>query len=180
MTEEQPTVLRRLDALEAENERLRAERAALHADPAERPRLPVTRSLGELLSLSRETIAILVGVLLIILAAGYAVGAHESTSFAEGKGAHLGHVIMFMLAGAFVAFLIGWVVNRCPAVRERAAPAADDSIKSIEEWRAIRAANPDAPWTQADATTSLSASLRFVGSYLGFIILAAAGGLIAG
>ena len=158
-----------------------AQGPVLTADPGERLLEEVTGTVRrDLKRLSWETVAVLAGVLLIVLGAGYAVGAHEGSSFAEGKGAHLGHVMMFMLAGAFVAFIIGWIVNRCRPIRERAAPAADDSIRSIEEWRALRAANPAAPWTEVDARMSHAACLRFAASYLGFIILAAAGGLIAG
>ena len=157
-------------------------RAPIHADPADR--LAPERRGGifqPILRLPWESMAVVVGVMLVIAAAAYAVGAHESSAFIEGKGAHLGEIIPFGFAGAFVAFVIAWALNRWRWVRERAAPAADDSINALNEWRASCQANPNGgPPSQADATMTLAACVRYAASLFFFAVLTAAGMLLAG
>ena len=97
----------------------------------------------------------------------------------RAKAGHAISVVAYGLVGAFLGVLIAWLLNRVRFIRERSVPAADDSLWGITEWRRLRKAEPDSPWTMADAVSTLSACLRYGLSYLGIIVLTATGMLMA-
>ena len=157
------------------------ERQLKAAEPTwlDRTRAVAAKAFAPILRLPWATLILLVVVTAVIAAGGYLVGAHENMAYAEGKGAHMGEVLGYGLAGAFIAFVIAWSLNSIKAIRERASPAADDSIRSIEEWRANRKTRLTLEWTTADALMALAACLRYSASYLGFIVLTATGMMMA-
>lgn len=108
-----------------------------------------------------------------------AVVADVTIEWLKAKAGHAIAVIAYGIIGGFVGVLIAWLLNKVRFIRERAVPTADDSLNAITAWRALREKEPDAPWTPADAQTTLAACLRFGMSYLGIIILAATGMIMA-
>ena len=133
---------------------------------------------GGIKGLPWQSFVMLVAMLAGVGAIGYFGGGTEAWGLKK-----LGHIaagIAYGIGGFIVAFLALWTVNRVPWIRERATPAADDSSKSIEEWRKQRKAKPpEAPWTEADARMSHSASLRYGASILVFGIIMAVSILLA-
>ena len=164
-----PTMEQRLAALEAEK-----------SDPEKRPPAGnrISRFLrwfGSLETWKKIAFAVLVfaAIALLALVAGI------TTDWLVGKAKHAIAVLAYGLVGAFVGFVIAWMVNHVKAIRERAVPAADDSMWGIMQWRAGRAKKPDAAWTVQDAQTTLAASVRFGLSYLGIVILAGVAMMLA-
>ncbi len=141
------------------------------------PRSFFSRGWGGIKKLPWQSSVMLVGILAVVGAIGYFGGGTESWGFKK-----LGHIaagIAYGIGGFIVAFLALWTLNRVVWIRERATPAADDSSKSIAEWRIQREANPEAPWTEADARMSNSSSVRYGASILVFGIIMAVSILLA-
>lgn len=161
------------------NELKRQQRELRRQDPGAMDNLvALVGKLGKpILRLPWGSIALILIVVGIASWAGYFAGVHENMAFVQGKGDHLGNVIAYGFAGGFMGFIWAWTLNSVKAIRERAAPAADDSKKSIEEWRASR--KPDDPWTHADAIMVLAACVRFGSSYWGIMFMSAVGMMMA-
>ena len=116
-------------------------------------------------------------IVFVALASGLIAGLYFVAEITVGdlvkKAAHAFAVLLFGITGFFIGVLIAWAINKWRWIRERAVPAADDSIRGVETWWRLRA--PDAPWTMQDALTTLAAALRFGFSYGGIIALTIAG-----
>ena len=164
--------------LTAENQALKEAQTLQGEDRAAPQRRSFfSRGVGGIGKLPWETMVMLGATGIIILAIGYFGGSSEA--WALGKVGHVAAVLAYAIGGFFVTFVALWVLNRVPWIRERATPAADDSKKSIEEWRAQREADPGAPWTETDARMSHSASLRYGASILVFGIIMATAMMLA-
>lgn len=100
-----------------------------------------------------------------------------TVAYLLGKAKHALAVLFYGLIGGFVGAFLAWTLNGVKAIRERAAPAADDSMRGIKTWQDLRPEG--AVWTMQDAVTTLAACLRFGLSYLGIVVLAAVGMLMA-
>ena len=167
--------------LMAENQALKEAEAktTLQGEDRPHPTRPsfFSRGVAGFKGLPWQSIVMLVSALAGVGAIGYFGGGTEAWGFKK-----LGHVassIAYGIGGFIVAACALWTVNRVGWIRERATPAADDSRKSIEEWRKYREANPEAPWTEADARMSQSATQRYAASIIVFGIIMAAATLLA-
>lgn len=107
-----------------------------------------------------------------------ALVAEVTVAWAEGKAAHAISVIAYGYVGGFAGMILLWAINRVKIIRERVAPAADDSLWGIETWKAARTESK-APWGLVDAQMTTAAVLRFGFSLLSVVILAACGMLLA-
>lgn len=159
-----------------------AQGPALRADPGTRPAPAGPSAVSRFIRWFRrlalaEQIAF--GVLMLGSVVLLAIVADVTIEWLRAKAGHAIAVIAYGIIGAFVGVLIAWLLNKVRFIRERAVPTADDSLNAIEEWRQLRRKKPDAAWTPADAQTTLASCLRFGMSYLGIIILAATGMIMA-
>lgn len=118
-------------------------------------------------------VAVFATIALLVFVAGVTI------DWLVGKAKHGIAVLAYGLIGGFVGVVIAWTINKVRVIREAAVPAADDSMWGINHWRSVRKKNPDTPWSIQDAVTTLAACLRFGASYLGIVVLAAVGMILA-
>ena len=113
------------------------------------------------------------GIILLVMSAIFFGGAGYFAGITWGwgieKGKHAVAVALLGGVGFWCGFLFMWTINHAPWIRERATPAADDSRAGIEEWRAIRKANPTATWSNVDAQSLMATCVRYGASVLAYV-----------